>query len=120
MKKGRELEIKKEINKILLNMGVATNTKGFKYLLDSIYIVYNDNEFLSQMIKGVYYKIVDKYNDTYNGVERAMRYSVEKVFLNGNLELIDEIFGYSISQYKHKPSNSQFISAIVNYLDFNI
>ena len=47
-------------------------------------------------------------------VERAIRHAIEVAWGRGSLEVIDELFGYTISTGKGKPTNSEFIALIAD------
>lgn len=53
---------------------------------------------------------------TASRVERAIRHAIEVAWSRGNIDVIDSIFGYTISAYKAKPTNSEFISMIADKL----
>ena len=50
-------------------------------------------------------------------MERAIRHAIEVAWNRGNIDTIDEIFGYTISSAKAKPTNSEFIAMISDYLN---
>jgi two-component system response regulator (stage 0 sporulation protein A) len=45
-------------------------------------------------------------------VERAIRHAIEVAWTRGQLETIENIFGYTINANKGKPTNSEFIAMI--------
>ena len=55
-----------------------------------------------------------KFNSNASRVERAIRHAIEIAWYRGNVECIDEIFGYTISADKAKPTNSEFIAMIAD------
>ena len=120
IKKIDEKELKKVVNKLLLELGVSPHTRGFSYILEGVCLAYYNRELLYQVVKGLYYNISLIFNNTFTAIERAIRYSIERAYLVGNLEKFDEVFGYTINPNKDKPTNSQFIGALVNYLDINL
>lgn len=65
----------------------------------------------------LYPEIARKYNTTGSRVERAIRHAIEIAWGRGNIDTIDEIFGYTISASKSKPTNSEFIAMISDYLN---
>ena len=56
------------------------------------------------------------YATTSSRVERAIRHAIEVAWNRGNVDAIDEIFGYTISASKAKPTNSEFIAMISDKL----
>ena len=53
---------------------------------------------------------------TASRVERAIRHAIEVAWNRGNVDAIDEIFSYTISATKAKPTNSEFIAMISDKL----
>ena len=47
-------------------------------------------------------------------MERAIRHAIEVAFGRGKLDTINEMFGYTISAGKGKPTNSEFIALIAD------
>ena len=49
-------------------------------------------------------------------MERAIRHAIEVAWLRGNIDTITDIFSYTISYSKSKPTNSEFIAMIADKL----
>lgn len=49
-------------------------------------------------------------------VERDIRHGIEVAWGRGNETLIENIFGYTVSPIKGKPTNSEFIAMITEKL----
>ena len=49
-------------------------------------------------------------------VERAIRHAIEVAWIRGNVDAISDIFSYTISYNKSKPTNSEFIAMISDRL----
>lgn len=62
--------------------------------------------------KLLYPTIAKKYNKTPSSVERAIRHAIEVAWSRGEINILQEIFGNSISQNKIKPTNSEFIAVL--------
>jgi len=45
-------------------------------------------------------------------VERAIRHAIEVAWDRGDLEVLQKYFGYTVSNTKGKPTNSEFIAMI--------
>ena len=50
------------------------------------------------------------------GEERAIRHAIEVAWERGRMETIEELFGYTVSNGKGKPTNSEFIALIADKL----
>lgn len=51
---------------------------------------------------------------TSSRVERAIRHAIEVAWSRGKLDTLDELFGYTVSNGKGKPTNSEFIALIAD------
>lgn len=111
--KLQKVKIENEITEILHEVGIPAHIKGYMYLIMTTY--YNI-EILGQVTKVLYPDIARKYNTTSSRVERAIRHAIEVAWNRGNTEAIDEIFGYTVSASKSKPTNSEFIAMIADKL----
>lgn len=67
----------------------------------------------------VYRKIAEKYETTKSRVERNIRHAIIKSLNNIDSDVVYKYFGNSISMEKDKPTNSEFIAAIVEFLKLN-
>lgn len=112
--KGRNLDA--AITNIIHEIGVPAHIKGYLYLREAITMVYNDVELLGSITKVLYPDIAKKFNTTASRVERAIRHAIEVAWSRGNLDSISSLFGYTISNSKAKPTNSEFIAMVADKL----
>ena len=47
-------------------------------------------------------------------MEWAIRHAIEVAWSRGRIDTIDELFGYTVSNGKGKPTNSEFIALIAD------
>lgn len=111
-----KLELESEITSILHEIGIPAHIKGYMYLRTAILETYMNIDFLGQITKVLYPEIARKYMTTSSRVERAIRHAIEIAWNRGNIDAIDDIFGYTISASKAKPTNSEFIAMISDKL----
>ena len=57
-----------------------------------------------------------KFSTTPSRVERAIRHAIEVAWDRGDLETLQKYFGYTVSNAKGKPTNSEFIAMIADRL----
>lgn len=112
--RGRNLDA--SITSIIHEIGVPAHIKGYLYLREAITMVYNDVELLGSITKVLYPDIAKKFNTTASRVERAIRHAIEVAWSRGNLDSISSLFGYTISNTKAKPTNSEFIAMVADKL----
>ena len=110
-KKNENIDL--EISDILHNLGIPSHIRGYKYIRDGIIMIYN-NDNLSFITKEIYPQIAYKYDTTPSRVERAIRHAIEVSWIRGDLALMEELFGFSVSCDKAKPTNSEFLSTIAD------
>ena len=104
--------LENDVTQILHEIGVPAHIKGYQYLRDAIAISVMDQEMLTSVTKVLYPNIAKKYQTTSSRVERAIRHAIEVAWSRGELEVINEIFGYTVSNGKGKPTNSEFIALL--------
>lgn len=104
------------ITKILHELGVPSHIKGYQYIREGIYIIYENPEVIGGITKELYPDIATKFETTVSRVERAIRHAIEVSWNRGNWDLMEEIFGHSVDIDKAKPTNSEFIVTVADKL----
>lgn len=113
-KKVSELDIHKK----LLELGIPTNLKGYHYLRTAIRVIINelDGKYPDKIVP--FYSDIAKIHDTSGTrVERAIRHAIETGYDNVGASVYYEVFGNSTSPDRGKPTNSQFISTVVETIN---
>ena len=77
-------------------------------------MVVNDINSINQITKVLYPDIAKKFGTTAPRVERAIRHAIEVAWGRGNQDLIENLFGYTVSSDKGKPTNSEFIALLAD------
>jgi two-component system response regulator (stage 0 sporulation protein A) len=114
--KNKEDNLEALVTNIIHEVGVPAHIKGYQYLRDGIIMVVEDIEVLNQVTKQLYPDLAKKHKTTPSRVERAIRHAIEVAWNRGQLETIENIFGYTIDSNKGKPTNSEFIAMIADKL----
>ena len=114
--KYKKIKLENEITDILHEVGIPAHIKGYMYLRTAILSTYYNIELLGQVTKVLYPDIARQYSTTASRVERAIRHAIEVAWNRGNTDAIDDIFGYTVSATKSKPTNSEFIAMIADKL----
>lgn len=107
-----------DIHKKLLELGISTNLKGYHYLRTAIRVIVNelDGKYPDKIVP--FYSDIAKIHDTSGmRVERAIRYAIETGYNNVGASVYYEVFGNSTSSDRSKPTNSQFISTVVETIN---
>ena len=104
------------VTNIIHEVGVPAHIKGYQYLREAIMMVVNDIDVINQITKSLYPDIASKFSTTPSRVERAIRHAIEVAWGRGQQDVVENIFGYTISAAKGKPTNSEFIAMIADKL----
>lgn len=104
------------VTNLIHEVGVPAHIKGYQYLREAIMMVVKDIDVINQITKSLYPQIAHKYLTTPSRVERAIRHAIEVAWGRGQQEAVENIFGYTISAAKGKPTNSEFIAMIADKL----
>lgn len=105
-----------EVTNVMRNIGIPAHVKGYQYLRDAIMCVMRDNEALVGVTKQLYPDIAKKYNTTATRVERSIRHAIEMAWDRGKIDNLQGVFGYTISEDRGKPTNSEFIALVADKL----
>jgi two-component system response regulator (stage 0 sporulation protein A) len=108
------------VTNVIHGVGVPAHIKGYQYLREAIMMVVNDIDVINQITKSLYPQIAQKFNTTPSRVERAIRHAIEVAWGRGEVDLMENIFGYTVSAAKGKPTNSEFIAMIADKLRLEI
>lgn len=110
------VDIETRVTAILHEIGVPAHIRGYHYMRDAIIMAIDDIDVLNYITKELYPSIAKKCNTTPSRVERAIRHAIEVAWSRGKVDAIDSLFGYTISNHKGKPTNSEFIALIADRL----
>ena len=104
------------VTNLLKQLGVPAHLKGYSYLRTAVEMTVKDPSLLDAITKELYPEVAKKYRTTSSRVERAIRHAIEISWNQGPQELIDELFGYSACRDKAKPTNSNVIAVLTDYI----
>lgn len=111
---AQERNLELDVTNIIHEIGVPAHIKGYQYLRDAIILSVEDVEMLNSITKILYPTIAKKHQTTPSRVERAIRHAIEVAWSRGKMDTIDALFGYTVSNGKGKPTNSEFIALIAD------
>lgn len=109
-----ERNLETDVTNIIHEVGVPAHIKGYQYLRDAIIMSVTDMEMLNSITKILYPTIAKQHQTTPSRVERAIRHAIEVAWSRGKMDTIEELFGYTVSGGKGKPTNSEFIALIAD------
>ena len=93
-------------------VGVPASIRGYDYIRESIMMALDDRNILKSITKELYPSIAKSNDTTSSRVERAIRHAVEVAWQRGDVEVLNNIFGYTVKSTKGKPTNGEFISML--------
>ena len=110
------LDLESTVTAIIHEIGVPAHIKGYQYLRESILIAVKDMDVINAVTKVLYPEVAKRFGTTASRVERAIRHAIEVAWDRGDLETLQKYFGYTVSNSKGKPTNSEFIAMIADRL----
>ena len=108
------------VTSIIHEIGVPAHIKGYQYLREAIIIAVNDMDVINAITKVLYTQVAKAFQTTPSRVERAIRHAIEVAWDRGDLDTLQRFFGYTVSNTKGKPTNSEFIALIADKLQLQL
>ena len=106
--------LEREVTAVIHEVGVPAHIKGYQYVREAIVIAVQDMDVINAVTKVLYPEVARRYSTTPSRVERAVRHAIEVAWDRGDLETLQRYFGYTVSNTKGKPTNSEFIAMIAD------
>ena len=116
MKVSPAKNIELEVTNLLHEIGIPAQNKGYHFLRVAIIMVLDDFDIINSVTKLLYPNIAKKFKTTPSRVERAMRHSIRVAWSKKKIETINSIFGFTVSNGKENPTNSEFIAIVSDKL----
>ena len=108
------------VTNIIHEIGVPAHIKGYQYLREAIIIAVKDMDVINAITKVLYPQVAKTFGTTPSRVERAIRHAIEVAWDRGDLDTLQRFFGYTVSNTKGKPTNSEFIALIADKLQLQL
>lgn len=109
----------KEITQLLRRLGIPAHIKGYHYIRTAIMMCVANPELLGAITKELYPEVAKAHDTTSSRAERAIRHAVEVSFDRIDQDIYMEVFQYTVSAEKGRPTNSEYIAALVDYIIMN-
>lgn len=109
-----EENLENRVTNMIHEIGIPAHIKGYHYLRDAIMMAVEDMDVLNAITKILYPTVAKRHQTTASRVERAIRHAIEVAWSRGKLDTLDDLFGYTVSNGKGKPTNSEFIALIAD------
>ena len=108
------------VTNIIHEVGIPAHIKGYHYVREAIIMAVNDLDSINAITKILYPSIAKKFSTTPSRVERAIRHAIETAWSRGDVDVLNKLFGYTVSNDKGKPTNSEFIAMIADRLHLHL
>ncbi len=115
-----EANVETMVTNIIHEIGVPAHIKGYQYLREAIIIAVQDMDVINAITKVLYPQVAKAFGTTPSRVERAIRHAIEVAWDRGDLDTLQRFFGYTVSNTKGKPTNSEFIALIADKLQLQL
>jgi len=109
---NNETELRLKVADLIKRMGVPPHILGYNYVQEAVILVYEDEEYMHNIIKKLYPEIAKKYGTTGSRVERAIRNAFKSAYTKGNPKVLEDVF----KTKEHRLVNSYAIASIVEYI----
>jgi len=109
-----ECNLEDQVTHMIHEIGIPAHIKGYHYLRDAIMMAVDDMDVLNAITKILYPTVAKKHQTTSSRVERAIRHAIEVAWSRGKIDILDKLFGYTVSNGKGKPTNSEFIALVAD------
>ena len=112
--------IENMVTSVIHEIGVPAHIKGYQYLREAIILAVKDMDVINAITKVLYPQVAKTFSTTPSRVERAIRHAIEVAWDRGDLETLQKFFGFTVSNTKGKPTNSEFIALIADKLQLQL
>ena len=120
LRKPSQQSIESMVTNIIHEIGVPAHIKGYQYLREAIILAVEDMDVINAITKVLYPQVAKTFQTTPSRVERAIRHAIEVAWDRGDLDTLQRFFGYTVSNTKGKPTNSEFIALIADKLQLQL
>lgn len=112
----KSCDLESRVTEIMHEIGVPAHIKGYHYLRSAIMRATNDNHLIEAVTGELYPGVAEEFHTTASRVERAIRHAIEVAWDRGDVETLQKWFGWTVSNTRGKPTNSEFIALVSDKL----
>ena len=100
----------------LNKIGVPCHLKGRKYIEFAVEKILEDQFYVHDLMKCLYYETAKEFNTSVTNVERGIRNAIICTFNEVNWSELNDIFGNCISKRTGMPDNKRFLAGVAEYI----
>lgn len=108
------------VTNVLHQIGVPANVKGHNYLREVILLAVMDMDLVNSISSVLYPQVARTFQTTPSCIERGIRRAIEIAWNRGDLSTLERFFGYTISNTKGKPTNSEFVAIVADHIHLRL
>lgn len=102
--------------RLLIELGIPVNVKGYGYLKEAVEAVYNDPSAINNVLKGLYTDIGNRNGTTASCVERSIRTAIGIMWKGSSEYLSEESFEALGIRFRQSPQPRELIAALAEKL----
>lgn len=110
----KTLEIR--ISDILHDVGVPMHLKGYSYLMSALKLAQLTPGLINTITTKLYPQVAQLHETTASRVERSIRHAIKCAFDRASPDVTCKYFGNSMSGFKGKPTNGEFIATMSEWI----
>lgn len=97
------------VSRLISQLGILPNLKGYQYSRDAVLRLIQAPSIVGQSMHEIYADLADKYGTKPYCIERNIRNAIEIAWVKGDIQTINDLFGYTVKPDKGKPTNAEFL-----------
>lgn len=107
-------DLQQQITKMIHDIGVPANIKGYRYLREAIKLAVEDMDRINNMTEYIYKPIAQADNSTPKRVQNAIMRAIDIAWDRGDLNTLQLYFGCTVSNTRGMPTNSECIAILAD------
>lgn len=111
---------KEAATKAYITLGIPVNLQGFRCLVDCTIKVLGDTTLIKNVTKKLYPMVAESLEVENGVVERSMRHAITIGYEKTKFKELDKLLGVECQTLGYKPSCSELIALIVEYIRFKL
>lgn len=100
---------------MIRELGIPPHVKGYRYLKEAVKMAIVAPYCMDGITKTIYPEIGKKYQTSVANIERAIRYAISDAWKHRRNQRWERYLSLDLQERKKRPSNSELISALVEY-----
>lgn len=108
------------VTTIIHDFGIPAHITGYFYLREALIYAILNMAIVTGITKTLYPAIAKMYGTTPSRVERSIRHAIEISWDRCDQAVQQKFFHYSSSNTKYRPTNSEFIATLTDYIKLKL